>query len=68
MKPKEKAKELFNKFNSALIDEIKHNAARNFVSFNCALIAVDEIMKAGSDVDEYAECYWQEVKIEIEKL
>jgi hypothetical protein len=68
MTPKEKAKELFNKFNSALIDEIKHNAARNFVSFNCALIAVDEIMKAGSDVDEYAECYWQEVKIEIEKL
>ena len=34
----------------------------------CALTAVDEILKAGKDVDEFADSYWQEVKQEIENL
>jgi hypothetical protein len=71
MTPKEKAEQLFNKFNSALIDEIKHNAARNFVSFNCALIAVDEIKKSAPlkplmPLGAYT--YWEEVKQEVLKF
>jgi hypothetical protein len=79
MTPKEKAEELFNKFNSALIDEIKHNAARNFASFNCALIAVNEILFSGVHKDNYYldkslgytitfQEYYQEVKQELTKL
>jgi hypothetical protein len=68
MTPKEKAKELVDKM--YLVPELngsciltKHTAKQ------CALIAVDEILKAdienklGVDVE-----YWQEVKQEIEKL
>lgn len=32
-----------------------------------ALIAVDEILKAGKDVDEFCDSYWLEVKKEIEQ-
>lgn len=62
MTAKEKAKDLISKFyfNTSLTDmeEVE----------KCALITIDEIIKAGSDVDEYAEFYWQEVKKEIERL
>jgi hypothetical protein len=34
----------------------------------CAIVAVDEILKAGKDVDEFANNYWLQVKQEIEKL
>jgi hypothetical protein len=34
----------------------------------CALIAVDEILQAGKDVDQFCDSYWQEVKQEIENL
>jgi hypothetical protein len=73
MIPKEKAEQLFNKFNSALINEIKHNAARNFVSFNCVLIAVDEILNLLNEIDydtysDNAIRFYNEVKQEIEKL
>lgn len=72
MTPKEKAKELVDKFsplaknwdcyNDEPLDE--NNAKQ------CALIAVDEIINAGKDVDEFSDSYWQQVKqeIEIEKL
>lgn len=62
MTAKEKAMDIFNKMCNS-VDELLP-----FDVKECALIAVDEIMKAGSDVDEYAECYWQEVKQEIKKL
>ena len=53
MKPQEKAKQLFD-----LFDRIPRYAKR----------AVDEIIIAGKDVDEFSDSYWQEVKQEIEKL
>jgi hypothetical protein len=61
MTPKEKADELFNKYdNYPLTYEWKKQ---------CALIAVDEILKI-TWVDKFliTEDYWQEVKQEIEKL
>jgi len=65
---KEKAEELVNKFQYAK----KYSNSQNSMSFElakqCALIAVDEIIKAGKDVDEFADSYWQEVKEEIIKL
>ena len=33
-----------------------------------ALIAVDEILNAGKDVDEFCDSYWQEVRKEIKNL
>lgn len=73
MTPKEKAEHVFNKFNFALINEIKHNAARNFASHNCALIVVDEILNLKDEIDfnYHAESgikFYIEVKKEIEKL
>lgn len=62
MTPQEKAKELVDKFywretffNVSFIDSKK-----------CALIAVDEIIK--NSFPGTIECYWQEVKQEIQAL
>ena len=80
MTPKEKAKELVDKFTQT--------NGNNFFAKECALIAVDEIIKSSprhpNDVDwddvggthqyyyeaqhEEALNYWQEVKEELEKL
>jgi hypothetical protein len=66
MTPKEKAKELVNKYYSDKC--FNGNYAEDYNAKQCALIAVDEILKvsisyAGKDYE-----YWQEVKQEIEKL
>jgi hypothetical protein len=72
MTPKEKAKELLNKFsvhtkafndNSGWIIDI--NSTKQ-----CALIAVDEILHNDgfTQFDQYLTEYWQEVKQEIENL
>jgi polyhydroxyalkanoate synthesis regulator phasin len=63
MTPKEKAKELIDKFTDVEDGEMYIGKAKQ-----CALIAVDEIINSGKDVDEFADAYWQEVKQEIEKL
>ena len=60
MTPKEKAEELFEKFNSP--DTTYHPYVHN--AQQCALIAVDEII----DKDGYNNDYWKEVKQELEKL
>jgi hypothetical protein len=74
MIPKEKAKELFDKFYSAIPnDEMGENYES---SKKCALIAVNELSKFLVDVesedfnlpDEFSIQYWQEVKQEIENL
>ena len=71
MTPKEKAKELFDKFNY----EGKHYLMLD--AKQCALIAVDEIIKATPHYPSLplelmphfsAMKYWKEVKQEIEKL
>jgi hypothetical protein len=70
MTPKEKAKELVDKYwiylrAGLLYDEEAKEDARH-----CALIAVDELLKVASFYnDSQAEVtYWEEVKEEIEKL
>lgn len=71
MKPKEKAKELFNKMSYNDFDE-DHNCS-HYVAKNCSLIAIDEVkwfhkrlfyLTEGSLFDKYLD----EVKQEIEKL
>ena len=63
MTPKEKAKELVNKF---YIQEIKYY--ENITTAKeCALIAVDEILNLDNFSIE-GRVNWQEVKFEIEKL
>jgi uncharacterized protein (UPF0333 family) len=69
--PKDKAKELISKY----VHLAKQTTGANGTIYNskqCALIAVDEILKFCEN--EISHCsdktyfYWQEVKIEIEKL
>jgi hypothetical protein len=64
LEPKEKAKELVDKyyhlFSVELENTIDYREAKQ-----CALIAVDEIINSGKDVDEFADAYWEEVKQEI---
>ena len=74
MKPKEKAKELYYKMQLDWACDSCHNDWAK----ECALIAVDEILKRVRSVDtmppncqeinENSKEYWQEVKKEIEKL
>jgi hypothetical protein len=66
--PKEKAKELFDKFRNEIIsflgDTMKDKNAKR-----CALIAVDEILEIKSvDKDFDLSHYWQEVEKEINNL
>jgi hypothetical protein len=62
MTPKEKARELFDKYQIAgsqwYVDTTK----------KYVLITVDEILQSGKDVDEFADSYWLQVKQEIENL
>lgn len=76
MTPKEKAEELFSYYNSILINEIRHAAARNYAAYECALIAVNEILENMMLFEEpfdaglkiHHRYFWEEVKQEIEKL
>ena len=64
MTPKEKAKDLVNKYYRIIpLDKmtIDYNLAKQ-----CALIAIDEIMKAGIHTLDLL--YWEEVKQEIKNL
>jgi hypothetical protein len=66
MTPKEKAEELFTKFSS---NTVHYDAAKQ-----CAIIAVDEMIKLLVDLSDgnftYVNdvIYWMEVKQEIKKL
>lgn len=63
MTPKEKAEELYCKYDSLFKAPFKKHQQLK----ECALIAVDEVLDAHLfDLDERA--YYQEVKQEIEKL
>ena len=70
MTPKEKAKELIDKFGVELNWlEIDYNVSLYRDVKQCALIAVNEILSVCSQVEPYLGYdYWQEVKTEIEKL
>jgi len=76
MTPKEKAQELFNKYCFAIRTEQTDSGYWTNVIYakDCALIAVDMVIKCCKDYDEVHENYttqvnhWQEVKNELEKL
>ena len=63
MTPKEKANELFDKYNELLSFHIFNGTYD--IAQQCALIAVDECLKTCVYSMIY---YWQEVKTELEKL
>ncbi len=70
--PKEKAKELFNHYHN-LIQEIGgdlgHEILVSILAKNCALIAVDEILRIRSvNKDDILSNYWEEVEQEINNL
>jgi hypothetical protein len=76
MTPKEKAKSLVSKYYNFVYLELDYEQAKQ-----CAIIAVDEILKLDNPntynyltenkehlIVQFADSYWQEVKQEIEKL
>ena len=68
MTPKEKAEDLVFKYDflQAVIEGFSFYDAKQ-----CALIAVDEILKVACDLDideTVTKLYWQNVKQEIQKL
>lgn len=78
MTPQEKADELVKKMYKIMSDSVSDITL--YFSKKCALIAVDEIINSspslpilgdggtfGEDI-ELSKSYWQEVKIEIEKI
>lgn len=64
--PKEKAKELVNKYYNLLLNIANVTNAILYAK-HCALIAVDEILKV-PELSFNQHDFWQEVKTEIEKL
>ena len=83
MTPKDKAEELFIKYRNIIIDDVINMKPAYFIMSDkmakqCALIAVDEIIKRTRSVNtmppncqkinENTKEYWKEVKSEIEKL
>ena len=76
MKPKEKAKEIFDKMygKTPVRDEeslIELDRDRD-TAIQCALVAVDEMLQlsslVGSDLSDTFYIYWEEVKQEIQNL
>ena len=69
--PKEKAKELVDKFSTAM-QKADMYGDYDIGEKECAFIAVDELIKLACDYSDYDETvtkeYWTEVKQEIEKL
>jgi hypothetical protein len=65
MTPKEKAKELFDKYAMYLRANLMYDEEAIEDAKQCALIAVDEISEHCYKV---MESFWEEVKQEIEKL
>ena len=75
MTPKEKANKLCAKYYSRIMHTLseEYSPHEMFIVKQCALIAVDEILKCVNNPDEYylmeySIFYWQEVKQEIENL
>jgi hypothetical protein len=64
MTTKEKADSIFQQMYKILW----HTNSDPIHCKQCAIVSVDEILKAGKDVDEFADNYWLQVKQEIEKL
>ena len=73
MTPKDKALELYNKYEQLGRDFTRGVSMKEFAK-QCALIAVDEILNSNPNYPEFKENegtairYWEVVKQEIEKL
>ena len=65
MNSKEKAKELFDEYAMYLRADLMYDEEANEDAKQCALIAVDQILKHCYEV---IKPFWQEVKQEIEKI
>ena len=70
MTPKEKAKELFDKYAMYLRSNLMYDEEAYEDAKVCALIAVDELIEEEYFTYGYydRQDYWQKVKQEIEKL
>ena len=68
MTPKEKAIELYNKFLNPSGDTYLYGMLEHESAKDCALIAVDEIIKDKKAFKQISIEYWEDVKQEIEKL
>jgi hypothetical protein len=71
MTPKEKAKELFDKFELSCAGVISNDEDWEALAKQCALIAVDEILEPLNYhqwQNRYSIDYYTEVKQEIEKI
>ena len=70
MTPKEKAEELVNKYSTYVVMWAGGIEVTGQNVKQCALIAVDELIKEGFFTDGYYNrcAFWDEVKQEIEKL
>ena len=71
MTPKEKAEELFDKFELSFAGVISADEDWEALGKQCALIAVDEVIEALHEhhwQNRLIINYWQEVKNELEKL
>jgi hypothetical protein len=73
MTPKDKAISLVDSYRMILMNEDTECGEEilcTVIAKQCALIAVDELIKEERKTDDYYEIgsYWQEVKQEIEKL
>ena len=74
MTPKEKAQQLIDQFDEYADARISDNGnfTKKYCSKQCALIAVNEILNLEppelSYMEPFSNSWWQEVKLEIEKL
>lgn len=71
MTPKEKAKELFDKYKLSFAGEISNEEDWESLAKQCALISVEEVIEALHEhhwQNRLIIDYWKEVKHEIEKL
>ena len=69
MTPKEKARDLINKFSLKVLDTYLGGSNRRVI--DCALITVNEILEDKVEIDGMRvinDSYWMEVKQELEKL
>jgi predicted glycosyltransferase involved in capsule biosynthesis len=68
MTPKEKAKELFNKYHFSFAGVISGEEDWEFLAKQCAIIAVNLLMEEAYRQHDYEGfiSYWKEVKQEIE--
>jgi hypothetical protein len=68
MTPKEKADELYSKYDDLLNKDFGNPIVFDNQIKQCALIAVDEILNEFTWRPSNGTSYWQEVKQEIENL